>query len=58
MMQLPGAVSSRTSTKDCECEKEKKKERKPRQPRRECWKGSYVETAFGLRKQRRELVPC
>lgn len=47
---------TRTTTKECECEERKKP--KPRQPRAECWKGSYVETAFGLRKQRRELVPC
>lgn len=41
----------------CSCDK-KRKERKPRKRRTECWKGSYTETATGLRKSRREQVPC
>jgi len=53
LMNYPGR---RTSTDECECPKKKKS--KPRTPRSQCWKGSYVETAKGLKKTRREQVPC
>jgi hypothetical protein len=51
---FPGFATA-TRTDDCTCDKPK---RKPRAPRAECWKGSYVETARGLRKTRRERVTC
>lgn len=41
----------------CRCPSKKKKS-SPRKARSVCWKGSYVETARGLRKTRREQVPC
>jgi len=41
----------------CDCES-KKKPRMPRQPRSQCWTGTYTETKTGLRKARREQVPC
>jgi len=44
--------------KDCVCDEEKKKEKKKRKPRSECWKGSYIETATGTKKHRREQVTC
>lgn len=47
----PGRVN------DCTCTKTAQK-RKKRSPRAECWKGTYVETALGLLKTRREKVPC
>jgi len=53
LMNYPGR---RTSTDECECPKKKKS--KPRTPRSQCWKGSYIETAKGLKKTRREQVPC
>lgn len=43
----------------CRCPSKKKKgEKAQRKPRAECWKGTYVETAFGLTKRKRERVPC
>jgi len=45
-------------TKTCECDDEPKKERKPRQPRAVCYRGTFKESAFGLSKVRREQVPC
>lgn len=42
--------------KPCRCKKPKK--RGPRKPRSVCYKGSYVETSTGLRKRRREQIPC
>lgn len=47
----PGRVN------DCTCTKTAQR-RKKRSPRRECWKGTYVESALGLSKTRRERVPC
>lgn len=35
-----------------------KKKRKKRQPRTECWRGTYRETAKGLIKNRGDRVPC
>jgi len=44
-----------TGTKTCECPKKKRGKRKLRTV---CYKGSYVETAKGLTKRKREQVPC
>lgn len=41
----------------CVCPKPVKTARK-RSPRVECWRGTYVETASGLIKSRKEKVPC
>lgn len=41
----------------CTCTKSGKP-RKPRKPRTTCYVGTYTETATGLRKVRREQVPC
>jgi len=46
------------SVDNCDCSKGKRKESKPRKARSECWKGSYIETAKGLKKTRREQVSC
>ena len=43
---------------DCKKEKTKAKDTKPRPPRTQCYTGTYTETARGLIKKRRELVPC
>jgi len=48
--------SAKTKGGRCECPP--KKPRKPRQPRTECWGGTYVETATGLRKTKRRRVAC
>lgn len=40
----------------CNCPKPKK--RKPRPPRNECWKGTYVQRARGISYTKREMVPC
>jgi hypothetical protein len=53
----PFAVPQEALNRKCKCN-DKKKKREPRRGRTECWKGSYVETARGLRKTRRERVPC
>lgn len=45
-----------TKCKPCRCKKPKK--RGPRKARSVCYKGSYVETATGLRKRKRERIPC
>jgi len=44
-----------TDNDKCKCTKTKGK---PRKPRSTCYKGSYIETAQGLKKTRREQVPC
>lgn len=46
------------STAKCKCPKPKKRKSGPRKKRTVCYKGSYVETASGLRKRKREQVPC
>lgn len=48
---LPFAASNR-----CDCKQQKK--RKPRNPRTVCYRGTYVETASGLSKTRKEEVSC
>lgn len=53
----PFAVPSPAAAK-CKCPKPKRKPRGPRKRRAVCYKGSYVETATGLRKRKREQVPC
>ena len=54
----PPRVGAPTSTGRCPPCKEKKKERKKREPRQVCYRGTYVETALGLRKSRGVQVPC
>lgn len=49
-----GYAGTRSDT--CECDR--KKPKKPRQPRSVCYRGTYVESARGLSKTRREQVPC
>lgn len=62
---LPGAVTSRSATardrnRDCKCPEtdKKKKKSKPREPRTECWTGTYTETAKSSKKTRLQQVPC
>jgi len=55
MNNYPGAPGR---SGDCDCGTGKKKPSKPRKPRSECWKGSYTETAKGIKKTRREQVSC
>lgn len=52
--QTEPATSSKC--KPCKCKKPKK--RGPRKARSVCYKGSYTETATGLRKHKRTRVPC
>jgi len=52
----PQQVAPPTSGR-CVCT-DKKPPRKPRKPRVECWRGTYVETSGGLVKSRKEKVPC
>lgn len=42
----------------CDCVTGKPKPKKQRQPRSECWQGTYTEKANGLIKSRKERVPC
>jgi len=51
----PFPVPKEDLDEDCKC---KKKPSKPRKPRTECWKGSYIETAKGTIKHRRERTTC
>jgi len=48
-------AGSATKTDECRCPR---KRSRPRTPRNVCWKGSYIETATGLKKTRREQIPC
>lgn len=50
---LPG---SGTGSKSCQCGPKKK--RKPRDKRKVCYRGTYVETPTGLRKRRGKRVSC
>jgi len=52
---LGGGYYNTSRADDCDCERKKSK---PRKPRSQCWKGSYIETAKGLKKTRREQVSC
>lgn len=55
----PGLTPARpTNCPPCVESTPPKKQRKKKQPRMECWKGSYTETSKGLIKNRRERVPC
>jgi len=51
-----GVTSPKSARDKCKCPPKKKG--KPRQPRTECWGGTYVETATGLRKTKRRRVAC
>lgn len=47
----------RDAGEPCKCTGTRNKG-KPRQPRSVCYRGTYIETAKGLKKVRREQVPC
>lgn len=53
---LTGFQGAGVRSGKCECPP--KRPRKPKQRRTVCYRGSYVETATGLRKTKREKVPC
>lgn len=58
----PGALASplprsSSSGDNCQCTKPTKP-RKPRKPRTVCYRGTYVETARGTSKFKREKIPC
>lgn len=53
------ATLTNFASQGCDCHKGTvTRHRKPRKPRTVCFKGTYYETATGLRKQKRELISC
>lgn len=53
----PARTRTKSKSDECECEKPKKK-RKPRQPRSVCYRGSYRQTARGIKYKKIETIPC
>lgn len=60
--ELPDPAPKPTTNPDpCDCGKGKgkdKKKKKKRKKRKECWRGTFTETATGLIKRRREKISC
>lgn len=54
----PAVAQSPAQDLDRQCRERAKRKRKKREPRKECWKGSYTETRKGTLKRRREKIPC
>jgi len=50
-----GGVGS-AGSKRCECKPKRK--RKPKDPRRVCYRGTYIETPTGLKKRRGKRISC
>jgi len=51
-----GGVASTRTGKQCECKPKRK--RKPKDPRRVCYRGTYIETPTGLKKRRGKRISC
>ena len=59
--QTPGLGSQpqrNNRCRPCNCRQPKKKERKKREPRAVCYRGTFYETAKSTRKFRKEKIPC
>jgi hypothetical protein len=48
-------IPPKSKTKTCECQAKPKKKK---QPRNKCYRGTYLELANGLKKSRKEEIPC
>lgn len=61
LMQLAQSLQQAKPTKkgDCSCDEEKpKQQRKKRQPRVECYRGTYQQRRKGIVYHRKEKIPC